>query len=56
MNDYIRDPKTGALFFVNDEKELDILEKRSFVQQIDAMRGEINTLKSLIKDLLAERN
>jgi hypothetical protein len=56
MSDYIRDRKTGALIFVNEEKERDFMEKTRLQMQVESMKSEINTLKSLVNELLAKRN
>lgn len=56
MNDYIRDRRTGALIFVNEEKERDFMEKNRLQMQVETMKNEINTLKSLVNELLSKRN
>lgn len=56
MKDYIRDPKTGALFFNNPEKESHILEKRDVDTKMHLMTEEINNLKRMVSELLAARN
>jgi len=55
MKDYIRDPKTGALFFNNPDKEREILQNREMERKIETMTDEINNLKNMLKELLAAR-
>jgi hypothetical protein len=55
-SDYVRDPKTGALFLVNEEKRQHMLEKRELSSQIEHMNEEINNLKKMVAELLSKRN
>ena len=55
-SDYVRDPKTGALFLVNEEKRQHMLEKREMSSQIEHMNEEINNLKKMVAELLSKRN
>jgi hypothetical protein len=54
--DYIRDRKTGALFHVNAQTETRFNENKRLQTQVESMREEINTLKTLVNQLLAARN
>jgi hypothetical protein len=56
MKDYIRDPKTGALFFNNPQKEEEILRNRNLNAEMESMKEEINSLKRLLNELLVKRN
>jgi len=56
MKDYIRDSKTGALFFNNREKESEILRERAVEEKMHLMENEINNLKRMVSELLALRN
>lgn len=55
MKDYIRDQKTKAVFFCNKAKTHDILEKRTMRREIEALKEEINRLKSLVEEIIAKR-
>ena len=56
MKDYIRDENSGLLIFSNSEKEKEILRRRKMNEEIDALKKEINLLKSQVNELLVKRN
>lgn len=56
MKDYIRDKNNGLLVFSNPEKEKEILRRRKMNEEIDALKKEINILKSQVNELLVKRN
>ena len=56
MSDYIRDKTTGALILTNNEKARTILKHRSVEEEIKQLKREINTLRTQVNQLLAERN
>lgn len=55
MKDYIRDDRTKAVFLCNKTKTHDILEKRKMRREIEALKEEINKLKSVVEEILAKR-
>lgn len=52
---YTRDSVSGALVINHPEKEREIVFRRIVQDELKAMRGEIDTLKKIIKKL-EERN
>jgi hypothetical protein len=55
MKDYIRDDRTKAVFLCNKAKAHDLLEKRMMRREIEALKEEINRLKSLVEEIIAKR-
>jgi polyhydroxyalkanoate synthesis regulator phasin len=53
-NHFGRDRVSGALLISNPEKERELMFRRTVQDELRAMREEIDTLKSRIRDLEEE--
>lgn len=56
MNDFHRDPTTGALIFSDSRKREEILEKRRILRELRDLRQELNNLKKTLEHLESKSN